>query len=847
VRPDTGGRAPPPLLLRWPAIVAIAAVALSWRAVGGDVGLLVSADARSAFLDFARGFWPPAHGREFLTLLGRPLAETVAIAFLGMTVALAVGVPLAFLAADPRLTAAGDEPVPAARRLAWAVSRGALDLMRSIPELVWALVFVRAVGLGAAAGILAIGIGYGGVVGKVFAEIFESGPRGPARALAGAGASPGGAFLLGVLPPSVPMLTSYALYRFDCALRTSAVLGLVGAGGIGLQLELSMKMFAWDEVAAMVLALFAVVGAVDALSRRLRRRIHASRGLLPSGPGARAAVRAAVPVSWAALAAGAAWLLGLPLGDLFSWRTVRGAAAFAASTWPPDLSPAFLREVASASLETLAVSVLGTAIALALGLPLAAVAAHQAHVAGPLEPGASALRRLPVEAASTLARAILAFGRTLPEILWALLLVFAVGLGPFAGALALGLHSAGVLGRLHAEALEEVPPGPVAALRASGASGLAAAAFGAWPQAVPQIVAYTLYRWEVAIRACAVLGVVGAGGIGKQLHVALSLFHHHRTLTLVAAVVALVTSVDLFSGWLRSHLPRNRRSNAMNVPTRFVAAAVLLVALAAPVRAQETLRVSAIPDEAPTELQRKFAPLGAYLEKALGMKVVFTPVSDYAATVEGLAAGTLDLVWYGGFTFVQARRRTGTAIPLVQRAEDAHFHSKFIVPATSKAKTLADLKGASFAFGSVSSTSGHLMPRYFLIQNGIDPDRDLGKIAFSGAHDATAKWVEAGKVDAGVLNESVLQKMLDEKKLDPARIRVLWTTPDYPDYNWTVRGDLDPKVREKLRAAFLALDPANPEHKAILDLQRASRFIPTAPENYAPIEAAARSAKLIQD
>ena len=275
--------------------------------------------------------------------------------------------------------------------------------------------------------------------------------------------------------------------------------------------------------------------------------------------------------------------------------------------------------------------------------------------------------------------------------------------------------------------------------------------------------------------------------------------------------------------------------------------AALALALLPTLAAAQELRVSAIPDEAPTELQRKFAPLGAYLEKALGVKVTFVPVTDYAATVEGLAAGKLDMVWYGGFTFVQARRRTGNAIPLVQREEDARFHSKFIVPAASKAQSLKDLKGASFAFGSVSSTSGHLMPRYFLLQNGIDPDKDFAKVAFSGAHDVTAKWVEAGKVDAGVVNESIWQRLVDEKKIDPAKVRVLWTTPEYHDYNWTVRGDLDPKLVEKLRAAFLALDPAKPEQKAILDLQRATRFIPTSPEAYAGIEQAARSAGLLKD
>ena len=277
----------------------------------------------------------------------------------------------------------------------------------------------------------------------------------------------------------------------------------------------------------------------------------------------------------------------------------------------------------------------------------------------------------------------------------------------------------------------------------------------------------------------------------------------------------------------------------------FLVPILLSVPLAA--AAEDTLRVSAIPDESPTELQRKFTPLGAYLEKATGAKVSFVPVSDYAATVEGLAAKKLDLVWYGGFTFVQARRRTGTAIPLVQREEDAQFHSKFIVPANSKAKTLADLKGSTFAFGSVSSTSGHLMPRYFLLQNGIDPDKDFAKVAYSGAHDVTAKWVESGKVQAGVLNESVLEKLFEEKKLDKSKVRVLWTTPPYFDYNWTVRGDLDPKLVAKVKSAFLELDYSNPAHKTILDLQRTKRFIPTSPANYESIEQAAKSAGLLKD
>ncbi|HEY8570364.1 putative selenate ABC transporter substrate-binding protein [Microbulbifer sp.] len=259
----------------------------------------------------------------------------------------------------------------------------------------------------------------------------------------------------------------------------------------------------------------------------------------------------------------------------------------------------------------------------------------------------------------------------------------------------------------------------------------------------------------------------------------------------------------------------------------------------------QTLRVSAIPDEAPTELLRKFKPLGQYLEQQLGMKVQFVPVTDYAAVVEGLAADKVDLAWLGGFTFVQARLKTGNAVPLVQRQKDRQFTSKFIT-ADPAVKSLQDLKGKSFVFGSISSTSGSLMPRYFMDKEGIKPEGFFSRVAYSGAHDATAAWVQAGKADAGVLNASVWDKLVASGKVDSNKVRVLATTPPYYDYNWTVRGDLDPALAAKIKTAFLALDPANPEHKTILDLQAADRFIETSPENYQSIEDAARSVGLLK-
>ena len=271
-----------------------------------------------------------------------------------------------------------------------------------------------------------------------------------------------------------------------------------------------------------------------------------------------------------------------------------------------------------------------------------------------------------------------------------------------------------------------------------------------------------------------------------------------------------------------------------------------LTALAGAAHAQAVFKMTAIPDESPTELARKAAPLVKYLEQQLGMKVEFTPVSDYAAAVEALVNKQVDMAWYGGFTFVQANIRSGgKVIPLVQREEDEKFRSVFITSDPS-ILTLADLKGKTVSFGSQSSTSGHLMPRSVLLQANIDPDKDFKRVAYSGAHDATIAAVAAGKVDAGALNISVWDKFVADKKVDPSKVRVIFTTAPYFDYNWTVHADMPAAQREKLTKAFLSLSAATPEGKEVLDLQRATRFVPTKAENYKGIEAAGRNAGLLK-
>ena len=275
-------------------------------------------------------------------------------------------------------------------------------------------------------------------------------------------------------------------------------------------------------------------------------------------------------------------------------------------------------------------------------------------------------------------------------------------------------------------------------------------------------------------------------------------------------------------------------------------AAASLLALAGSATAQQVLRVTTIPEEAATEQMRKFTPIARYLEKKLGMKVEFTPVSDYPAAVEVLVNKKVDLVWFGGFTHVQAQLRSGgKIIPIAQREEDTRFQSVFIAKTDSGIKTLADMKGRQVSFGSQSSTSGHLMPRSFLLQAKIDPERDFKRIAYSGAHDATIASVVSGKVDAAALDITVWKKFVTENKVDTKAVDVFFTTPTYFNYNWSVHADMPADLRGRIQKALLDLDPNTPEGKEVLGLNRATRYITTTPDNYKGIEAAARSAGLL--
>jgi phosphonate transport system substrate-binding protein len=263
--------------------------------------------------------------------------------------------------------------------------------------------------------------------------------------------------------------------------------------------------------------------------------------------------------------------------------------------------------------------------------------------------------------------------------------------------------------------------------------------------------------------------------------------------------------------------------------------------------AQTILRVTTIPEEAATEQMRKFGPLTKYLERTVGTKVEFVPVNDYPAAVEALVNKQVELVWFGGFTYVQAQIRSGGKImPIAQREEDTKFRSVFITQINSGIKSLADLKGKHVSFGSQSSTSGHAMPRSFLLEAGIDPDKDFKRVAYSGAHDATIASVVSGRVDAAALDITVWRKFVAENKVDTSKVDVFFTSPPYFNYNWSVHADMPAAQREKITAALLSLNMNNSEGNEILTLNRATKYIPTKPENYKGLENAVRNIGLIR-
>jgi len=262
----------------------------------------------------------------------------------------------------------------------------------------------------------------------------------------------------------------------------------------------------------------------------------------------------------------------------------------------------------------------------------------------------------------------------------------------------------------------------------------------------------------------------------------------------------------------------------------------------------QTFKIGAIPDQNISTVTRRFDGFAAYLSEEIGLEVEFVPTSDYAALVTAFKRGEIHLAWFGGLTGVQARAAVPKSEAIAQRPRDEKFHSLFITQADLAVEKLQDLKGLSFTFGSESSTSGHLMPRYYLLEAGVDSEKDFdGEPNYSNSHDQTWQLVESGAFQAGALNEAVWEAALKEGKVDTSKVRAFYTTPAYYDYNWTINGNVDylfgSGTRDKVREALLDMGS---EQSEILDLFATDRFIPSNNENYEAIRQVAEELGIIK-
>ncbi len=443
--------------------------------------------------------------------LRTPILETIAIACGALPIAIVFGTPAALLIAS-------GSPLGRAVRVLAA-------LVRAIPELVLAIVFVVAIGFGPIAGMLALGISSAATVARLFAELLESVRREPEEALRATGATSAASFLVGSLPAAWPGLVGFGAYVFESIMRAAVIVGVVGAGGLGAAMITALNLIDYASFAWYVAALVVLVVAVELFSNVLRERAPVWATL---------AVFAALSLAGVA----AFFSAGISTGELS--RAPEHVATYLARAWPPAVTGRILDRAFTGVLETLGVAIAGTVAGAVLAVPLAlalsrVVASGYARGSG-YRPWSTA----PV----AVARAIAVLTRAIPPVALALVGVTYVGLGPKAGALALTIHTAGVLGKLFAESLELADLEPAQALLACGGTALAALGCAIVPSALPAMASHLLYRFEWNVRASTTLGIVGAGGLGQEIFNAQQLFHDRDLSSYVLIAIALVYLSD---------------------------------------------------------------------------------------------------------------------------------------------------------------------------------------------------------------------------------------------------------------------------------------------------------------
>ncbi len=569
-------------------LLFVAALIGSFYSAGLFQGNLINEGGWTLVLRFLIAAIHPDLSPELLKLTLEATLKTLAFAVCGTTLSLLIGIVGGILSSEVWWHSVSRLRTPDSRlpiQSPWLVVRAVLAVPRAIHELIWGLFFVNIFGLDPLVAILAIAIPFGAITAKVFSEILDETPRQPLIALLNSGVSPLSAFVYSLIPQAFLNLLSYSFYRLECSIRSAAVLGIIGAGGLGYQMLLSLQSLRYEQMWTFLIALIVLSGSTDFWSSLLRKRLGAPsrldlnvlklkkrRKLLSqSDPVVKASLLGAVILLLFSF-----WYVQADFSKLWAPRTAQLLAGVIHDAFPPDGSQ--LNQLLSLSIQTLAMSILAMAGAGVGGILLSFLAANNFLVPGgilessnrsPQPPLVSGVRRWHSSlrrgsrgelnrwwrtGVIVFTRFLLLFVRAVPEPIWALIFLFVLFPGILPGAIALCLHNLGILGRLMAEVRENLDERPLRSLKALGATDSQIFLYAVLPLTLPRFVAYILYRWEVCIRATVIVGLVGAGGLGRLLTEQLSSFDYKGVVTTLIVFIGLTFLVDIMSTSVRRTL-----------------------------------------------------------------------------------------------------------------------------------------------------------------------------------------------------------------------------------------------------------------------------------------------------
>ncbi len=537
-----------PSILNWRnfwGLLFVFAFFWSLQVAGVFHGGLVNSGGWNLVISFLWAVFSPELDPEFMLVTFNATFKTLAYAVCGTFFCIIIGLVGGVLSSEIWWKSVYKTPNTPAIYL---IIRGLLAVPRAIHELIWGLFFVNIFGLDPLVAILAIAIPFGAITAKVFSEILDETPREPLLALLNSGVTPLNAFIYSIIPQAFPNLLSYSFYRFECSIRSAAVLGIIGAGGLGYQIHLSLQSLRYQQVWTLIFALLLLSGVTDILSGWLRQRLELpsrldlnvlnlkKRNFVDNSPHPPTSPSPHFLMGAFSLLILSFWYIQADFSKLWSPRTANLLTEVIQDTFPPQWIDG--QQLYNLSLQTLAMSILAMTIAGLGGILLSF-------------PAAKGGEKITSKIIFLFTRFILLFSRAVPEPIWALIFLFVLFPGILPGAIALGLHNLGILGRLQAEVIENLDQRPLNSLKALGASSSQVFLYGILPATIPRFLAYILYRWEVCIRATVIVGLVGAGGLGRLLTEQLSSFDYQGLLGTLIVFLGLTFGVDMISAAVR--------------------------------------------------------------------------------------------------------------------------------------------------------------------------------------------------------------------------------------------------------------------------------------------------------